>query len=62
MDNRKKIYPPRYNYWYWNNVYTTDEIKELHKLIDEKHDKNLCGGWDGHAFHPELQALLCGSI
>ena len=39
MDNRKKIYPPRYNYWYWNNVYTTDEIKELHKLIDEKHDK-----------------------
>ena len=33
MDNRKKIYPPRYNYWYWNDVYSTDEIKELHEII-----------------------------
>ena len=41
MTDRKQVNPTRYNYWYWNNVYTTDEIKELHKIIDKKYDKNM---------------------
>ena len=39
MENNRDKKVPKYNYWYWHNVYSTDEIRELHKDINDKHDK-----------------------
>tara|TARA_Y100000004_G_scaffold173802_1_gene211985 strand:+ start:45 stop:602 length:558 start_codon:yes stop_codon:yes gene_type:complete len=30
----------RYNYWYWRDLFSTEKIKELHNIINEKYDKN----------------------
>ena len=40
MKNREKIYPPRYTYWYWNDVYSHDELLQLHDVFKNKEDKS----------------------
>ena len=40
MTGKKEIYPPRYTYWYWNDVYSHDELKQLHEVFENKHDKH----------------------
>ena len=37
---RRDDITPRYNFWYWENIYSTEEIKELHNIINEKYDRN----------------------
>ena len=39
-DKREEIYPPRYTYWYWNDVYSIDELKQLHEVFEKNHDKH----------------------
>jgi len=29
-----------YDYWYWKNVYSIDELKQLHNIFNEKVNKN----------------------
>ena len=39
MIDKKELHTQRYTYWYWNDVYSHDELLELHKIFEKNGEK-----------------------